>query len=51
MYAPFLDLALACEGEHTTALAAKADALKLTAAQVNRAQLEALGFADSLQFT
>lgn len=50
IYGPFLDLALACESEDSSALAAKADALQLTAAQVNAAQLEALAFADSLQF-
>jgi hypothetical protein len=50
VYAPFLDLALACESDDTASLTAQAEALQLTAGQVNRAQLEALAFADSLQF-
>lgn len=50
IYGPFLDLALACEAEDGHTLADKAQALQLTSGQVNRAQLEALAFADSLQF-
>lgn len=49
-YAPFLDLAVACEATDATALAAQAAMLGLTAGQVNRAQLEALNFADRLEF-
>ncbi|WIM04652.1 MAG: HDOD domain-containing protein [Candidatus Nitricoxidivorans perseverans] len=51
IYAPFLDLALACENGDMSAFAAKTEALQLTAAQVNHAQVEALAFADSLQFS
>ena len=50
VYAPFLDLALACEATDATALAGLAAMLGLTADQVNRAQLEALNFADRLEF-
>lgn len=50
VYAPFLDLAIACEGLDATALAAQAAMLGLTAEQVNRAQLAALNFADRLEF-
>jgi EAL and modified HD-GYP domain-containing signal transduction protein len=50
VYGPFLDLALACEGEDTGPLAAKAVALGLSADKINHAQIEALAFADSLQF-
>ncbi|MDD5250034.1 MAG: HDOD domain-containing protein [Rhodocyclaceae bacterium] len=48
-YAPFLELALACEQEDIAALAARAADLGLAAAAVNRAQVAALAFADSLQ--
>ena len=49
-YAPLLNLARACEGEDVAGIAAQAAALQLTAERVNHAQLEALVFADSLQF-
>jgi len=48
-YAPFLELARAGEQPDPAALAAKAESLQLSAEAVNRAQLEALRFADSLQ--
>lgn len=48
-YAPFLDLALASEKADFGAFAAEVEALQLTAEAVNRAQFEALKFADSLQ--
>jgi len=47
---PFLDLAVACENGSGEELLAKAEALQLTAERLNRAQLEALSFADSLGF-
>lgn len=50
VYGPFIELALACEEEQPVALAEKAAALGLSAAKVNHAQIEALAFADSLQF-
>ena len=49
-YAQLLALAQACETADITTLAAQAEALQLTAEQINRAQIEALVFADSLQF-
>ena len=49
IYAPFLELALACESGDPGDLPARAGALGLTAARLNRAQIEALAFADSLQ--
>jgi len=48
-YAPYLELALACENEDVGDLAARATALGLAAEKINRAQIEALSFADSLQ--
>lgn len=48
-YAPWLALALACERDDVAELAERAAALGLDAARVNRAQVEALAFADSLQ--
>jgi EAL and modified HD-GYP domain-containing signal transduction protein len=50
IYAPFLDLAIACESASVDDLMVKAEALQLTPERFNRAQLEALTFADSLQF-
>ena len=50
IYAPFIELALACESDDVAALATKTEALHLTAAKINHAQIEALAFADSLQF-
>lgn len=48
-YAPWLALALACERDDVAELAERSAALGLDAARVNRAQVEALAFADSLQ--
>lgn len=50
VYADFLHLALACEGDDALALEEKADVLGLAPADLNRAHFEALGFADNLQF-
>ncbi len=49
-YAPFLELARACEAQSADALAQQATLLQLAAEDVNRAQMQALSFADSLQF-
>ena len=49
-FGPWLDLALASESEDAAALAAKAAALGLDPETVNHAQIEALVFADALQF-
>jgi EAL and modified HD-GYP domain-containing signal transduction protein len=48
-YAPWLELALACERDDMAAIALHAEALGLLPATINRAQVEALAFADSLQ--
>lgn len=48
-YAPYLELARAGEQADAAAYGAAAGALRLSADDINRAQLEALGFADSLQ--
>jgi EAL and modified HD-GYP domain-containing signal transduction protein len=48
VYAPFLQLALACEGDDAAVLAALADELVLTTMAINRAQLQALSFAAGL---
>lgn len=48
VFRPFLDLALACEQDSDERLSALAAALQLPAAEVNRALLKALSFADSL---
>lgn len=50
-YAPFLQLALASEKADYAAFAAQAEELQLPTEAVNRAQLEALRFADSLQLS
>jgi EAL and modified HD-GYP domain-containing signal transduction protein len=51
IYGPFLDLALTCESEQAQAqVTEKAGLLGLTAAKLNHAQIEALAFADSVQF-
>lgn len=50
IYAPFLELAKACEGNDVARLAKQAETLQLTAESVNRTQLSALAFADALQF-
>ncbi len=51
VYADFLDLALACESDDVAALAEKADALGMEAIDVNRAHMEALSFADNMEFS
>ncbi|MFA7292372.1 MAG: HDOD domain-containing protein [Rhodocyclaceae bacterium] len=48
LYAPFLELALACEGNDGVALVEQAGMLGLTEDQLNRAQLGALAFADAM---
>ena len=48
-YGPFLDLARASEGNDGVALAAQAELLGLSAEQFNRAQLQALTFADTME--
>ena len=50
VYAPFLKLARALESFDEKQLAALAHDLHITPDEVNRAHLEALAFADSLQF-
>jgi len=49
-YAGLLDLALACEEESSVVVAQKAAALGIGIPKLNHAQVEALAFADSLQF-
>jgi EAL and modified HD-GYP domain-containing signal transduction protein len=49
-YAALLDLALACESENSDVVAQKAAALGVSIPKLNHAQIEALAFADSLQF-
>ncbi|WP_018412823.1 EAL and HDOD domain-containing protein [Methyloversatilis thermotolerans] len=49
-YTPFLELARACESDSAEALAAQTHALGLGSEAVNRAQLAALKFADTLEF-
>ncbi|MBI5783894.1 MAG: HDOD domain-containing protein [Rhodocyclales bacterium] len=49
-YAGLLDLALACEEGRSAAVAEKAAALGVSIPKLNHAQIEALAFADSLQF-
>ncbi len=49
MYAPFLELALACESRDGEAIAEQAGMLDLSATQLNRALLQALGFADAME--
>jgi EAL and modified HD-GYP domain-containing signal transduction protein len=49
-FAPYLELALACESADTARPLALAAKLGLPVDTLNRAQLEALAFADSLQF-
>jgi hypothetical protein len=48
-FAPFLELARACEGGPDEALLAKGEALQLSADRLTRAQFDALAFADSVQ--
>ena len=49
-YTPFLKLARACEDASADALSELTHALGLSADAVNRAQLSALKFADTLEF-
>ena len=48
-FAPFLKLAKLCENFDATLLVQEAEAIGLSPAQINRAQLIALGFADNVQ--
>lgn len=50
LYGPFLDLTVACEGNDGKAIAEQAGMLGLSADQLNRAQLQALAFADTMEF-
>jgi EAL and modified HD-GYP domain-containing signal transduction protein len=50
LYGPFLDLAIACEGDDPRALAEHAGMLGISAERLNRAQLAALSFADAMEF-
>ena len=49
VYGPFLDLAKVSEGEDGNALAEQAGLLGLSADQFNRAQMQALAFADTME--
>lgn len=49
IYAPFLQLAKACEGTSAAPLREQTAMLGLTPEQVNQAQLKALAFADSME--
>lgn len=49
VYGPFLDLAIACEGEDGEAIADQASMLGLSASQFNQALLQALAFADTME--
>jgi len=51
IYAPFLDLAIACESADIGQLRARAAAIGVPVATLNHAQIEALAFADLLQFS
>lgn len=50
VYGPFLDLAKVSEGEDGQALAKQVSMLGLSADQFNRAQMQALAFADKMEF-
>lgn len=50
LYAPFLDLAQACEGRDGNAIAEQAGLLGLSADQLNRAHMQALACADTMEF-
>lgn len=50
LYAPFLDLAIACEGDDREALAEQSGILGISAERLNRAQLSALAFAEAMEF-
>ncbi|MDR0576746.1 MAG: HDOD domain-containing protein [Candidatus Accumulibacter sp.] len=49
IYGPFLDLAIACEGEDGEAIAAQAAMLGLSGDAFNRALMQALAFAEAIQ--
>lgn len=49
VYGPFLELAIACEGEDGEAIASQAGMLGLSADQFNQAQMQALAFAETMQ--
>ncbi len=49
VYGPFLDLAIACEGEDGEAIAHQAAMLGLSADQFNQALMQALAFADTME--
>ena len=48
-YQPFLELALSSEGDSGEVIAEQASMLGLTADQFNRAQLQALSFAEAME--
>ena len=50
IYAPFLELAIASEGDDGEALAEQAGMLGLSAEQFNRAQMQALAFAETMSW-
>ncbi|MDR0378545.1 MAG: HDOD domain-containing protein [Candidatus Accumulibacter sp.] len=49
VYGPFLDLAIACEDEDGEAIAVRAGMLGLSSEALNRAQMKALSFAETIQ--
>ena len=49
VYGPFLDLAIACEGEDGEAIADQAAMLGLSADKFNQALMQALAFADTME--
>lgn len=49
VFGPFLDLAIACENKDGEAVATQAALLGLSAETFNRAQMQALGFAEAIQ--
>ena len=49
VYGPFLDLAIACEGEDGEAIATQAGMLGLSTETFNQAQMQALSFAETIQ--
>ncbi|MDR2112818.1 MAG: HDOD domain-containing protein [Candidatus Accumulibacter sp.] len=49
VYGPFLDLAIACEGEDGKAIASQAGMLGLSGEAFNQAQMKALSFAETVQ--
>jgi EAL and modified HD-GYP domain-containing signal transduction protein len=49
LYSPFLELAKASEGSDGAAIAEQAGMLGLSADQFNRAQIQALAFAETME--